>query len=308
VPSGGVRSVPLMGTVVTIEVPGPDEGADAIARRDAALDRAFDWCRLVEARCSRFDPNSELSRLSASVGVAVNVSDLVFRALEFACALAVESGGAFDPTVGAALAAAGFDRHYETGVPTASPVAAEGANYRDVILDPSAMTVTVQRPLQLDLGAVAKGLAVDLAARELQSMEDFAIDAGGDLYVAGEKAPNEGWTIGVRHPREPGAVIGSVRLSNRAICTSGNYERASPSGRHHLIDPATGQSADDVASVTVMARSAMVADGLATAAFVLGPVAGAELLARTGVDGLIVSPDLTLTFIGDMRDAFLSYT
>jgi thiamine biosynthesis lipoprotein len=307
VPAGVARTVPLMGTVVTIDVVGHDSSDDAIVERDAAVNRAFDWCRLVEAHCSRFDPDSEISRLSGTVGVAVPVSELVFRALEFACALAVETDGAFDPTVGGALVAAGFDRNYQTGKAVPPRAGAEHATHRDIVLDAAARAVTLARPLQLDLGAVAKGLAVDLAARELQALANFAIDAGGDVYLAGQPAEDRPWTVGIRHPREAGALIGQVTVTNRAVCTSGDYERTNQAGAHHLIDPARGTVAQGVASVTVMAASAMVADGLGTAAFVLGSVTGAALLDRMGVDGLIVTPDLSLITTNGMQDAFLSY-
>jgi thiamine biosynthesis lipoprotein len=302
----GVRAEPLLGTVVTIRVVGHDETPDEVVAREAAIDRAFGWCRTVHATCSRFEPESELSRLSKTVDQPVEVSELVFRALEFAVALAEETGGAFDPTVGAALAARGFDRHFLSGE-RIEAVADGGATYRDIELDPATKTVTLRRPMQLDLGAVAKGLAIDLAARELVAMENFAVDAGGDLYLGGLNPSGEPWTVGVRHPREEGALIGRVRVRDQAVCTSGDYERQGTDGSHHLLDPATGTSACALASVTVLAPTALVADGLSTAAFVLGWEAGAALLERAGVDGLLISPELAQTAVGEMSHAFLPY-
>ena len=181
----GVKTVPLMGTLVTIHVVGHDAGAAETAARDAAIARAFDWFRQVEACCSRFDPSSELSRVGATAGIATPVSELLFRAVEFACALAAETDGAFDPTVGGRMAALGFDRHYRTGERTTrSATADDPASYRDIEVDADRRTITVARPLQLDLGAVAKGLAIDLAARELAPFVDYAIDAGGDSPAA----------------------------------------------------------------------------------------------------------------------------
>jgi thiamine biosynthesis lipoprotein len=152
----------------------------------------------------------------------------------------------------------------------------------------------LRRPLILDLGAVAKGLAVDLAAQELAPFGNYAIDAGGDLFVRGLNPAGQPWQIGLRHPRRPDELLGVVRLADAAICTSGDYERQSPRQEdgHHLIDPRTGRSAADVASVTVVAPTAMAADALATAAFVLGPRRGLRLLTRQGVEGLIVTPAL----------------
>jgi thiamine biosynthesis lipoprotein len=305
----GVKTVPLMGTLVTIHVVGHDAGAAETAARDAAIARAFDWFRQVEACCSRFDPSSELSRVGATAGIATPVSELLFRAVEFACALAAETDGAFDPTVGGRMTALGFDRHYRSGERTTrSATADDPASYRDIEVDADRRTIRVARPLQLDLGAVAKGLAIDLAARELAPFVDYAIDAGGDLYLSGRNAQQEPWTVGIRHPREPGSLVGTIRTSDRAVCTSGDYERATVDGAsHHLLHPVTGSSAVEAASVTVVAPTAMVADGLGTAAFVLGPALGLALLERVGVDGLIVSADLAQAATAGMRDALLSH-
>jgi len=144
----------------------------------------------------------------------------------------------------------------------------------------------------LDLGAVAKGLAVDLAARELEPFHDFAIDAGGDLYLGGHNGDGNPWSVGIRHPRKPDEVFERVTVSDAAVCTSGDYEAKGIDGAHHILDPRADRSADMLASVTVIAPSAMVADGLATAAFVLGPIEGLALLQRQGVRGILLTPSL----------------
>jgi thiamine biosynthesis lipoprotein len=140
---------------------------------------------------------------------------------------------------------------------------------------------------------VAKGLAVDAAARELEPFRDFAIDAGGDLYLGGRNPDGLPWSVGIRHPRNDRELIDSLRVSDKAVCTSGDYERIMPGGQqHHILDPRTGVSPATVASVTVVAPTALAADALATAAFVLGPTDGLRLLQRHGVEGLIVTTSL----------------
>jgi len=279
-----------MGTLVTIHVVGNGNEAGA----DAAIDRAFGWFHEIEARCSRFSERSELMQLTAQTGVAAPASPIVYEAVQFALMVADISGGAFDPTVGRRMEARGFNREHRTGqvVRTAS-TPDEDVSYRDVLLDPDRRTITIRRPLTLDLGAVAKGLAIDTAARELDSFTDFAIDAGGDLYLGGSNEQGDPWRVGIRHPRNEHELIASLRVSNQAVCTSGDYERRTPGGdSHHILDPHTGASAQAAASVTVVAAGAMLADALATAAFVLGPEEGIQLLNRMGVEGLIVTPDL----------------
>ena len=277
-----------MGTVVTVQAlrSGPDASS--------SMNRAFGWFHEIESRCTRFDPSSELRQLTAQVGVAVPAGAILFEAVRFALLAAEASGGAFDPTIGRRMEARGFNRDYRSGERSQATCKVEdGVSFRDVRLDEERRTIALLRPLTLDLGAVAKGLAVDLAARELAPLRDFAIDAGGDLYLGGRNEHGEPWRVGVRHPRNQRELIASLRVSDRAVCTSGDYERrVEEGGEHHILDPRTGGSPRATASATVVAAGAMLADALATAAFVLGPEEGVALLERMGVDGLIVAPDL----------------
>jgi thiamine biosynthesis lipoprotein len=275
-----------MGTIVGIRV------LQAGAAVDAAIERAFGWFHEIEARCTRFSESSELMQLTARACVAVPASPVLFEAVRFALMIAEESGGAFDPTVGGSMQSRGFDRHHVTGETLRRH--SGPATYRDVVLDDERRTITLLRPLTLDLGAVAKGLAIDTAAQELAPFRDFAIDAGGDLYLGGTNERGEPWSVGIRHPRDEDAVVATVRASDQAVCTSGDYERemAGSASEHHIVDPRTGCSPPAVASVTVIGPGAMLADALATAAFVLGPAEGVAFLTRLGVEGLIVTPDL----------------
>ena len=289
------KSTALMGTIVTIRVVRNGEDPKEAIQCEEAVERAFEWFRQIEARCTRFEEGSEVMRLSSQVGVAVPVSTILFEAVQFALAVAEESGGAFDPTVGYAMESRGFDEEYRTrrrirtvlGPP--APV-----SYRDVRLDPARGTITLLRPLTLDLGAVAKGLAIDMAARELQPWENFSIDAGGDLYLGGRSPKGEPWSVGIRHPRCASEMIETLRVSDQAVCTSGDYERVSTAevGGHHILDPRTGASPHASVSVTVMAPNAILADAVATAAFVLGPSEGIQLFERLGLDGVIISSSL----------------
>jgi thiamine biosynthesis lipoprotein len=275
-----------MDTAVTIEV-----SSAATTGVETRVEKAFDWFREVERRCSRFDPESELRRLCAEQGSPVVVSPLLFRAVEFALSVADASGGAFDPTIGATQEARGFDRNYRTGDRLQTP-ADPLASYRDLNLDAISSTITLRRPLLLDLGAVAKGLAIDLAAIELAPLPGFALNAGGDIRVEGLSPENEPWRIGVRDPRQPQNLLCAVPLTTGAVCSSGGYERVSASGHgHHLLDPATGRSPEGLSGVTVVAPSAMVADALSTAAFVLGESAGKDFIESSGAEGVLVSRD-----------------
>lgn len=279
-----------MGTIVTIDVPAHAASLVAEEEREDLVDRAFGWFTEIERVCTRFDPESELMQLSRTPGVQVVVSPLLFQVVRFALAVAEESGGAFDPTVGHRMEAGGFNREHRTGRLVSTPVAAQnGASYRDLRIDDATGSIMLLRPLVLDVGAVAKGMATDVAARELAPLEHFVIDAGGDLYLAGRNADDAPWSVGIRHPEQDDRLLESVFVSDRAVCTSGNYERRDASGGlvPHILDPRTGDPASRLVSATVISPSAMLADALATAAFVLGPVDGLHLLETHGAQGVL---------------------
>jgi len=276
------RSTIAMATVITVCA----DTARPVDEVNAALDRALGWFATVEQACSRFDPDSELVRLCRQPGLAVPVSDLLFAAVGFALQVAEVTGGAFDPTVGGIQQQRGLSRNYITGHELAATTAP--ATWRDVRLDRRHQAITLLQPLLLDLGAVAKGLAIDLAAQELASLERFAVEAGGDLFAGGSARGAAPWVIGVQHPLTAG-LLGSVAVWNQAVCTSGGYERPVGEGEHHLLDPRTGHSPRGLLSVTTVAPTALVADALGTAVFVLGASTGLRLLQQQGVAGITMT-------------------
>jgi thiamine biosynthesis lipoprotein len=254
------------------------------------VQRALAWFETVERICTRFDPNSEVMQLLDHVGEPVAVSTLLFEAVAFALDLAEHTQGAFDPTVGAHMEQLGFNTNFRTGEVVRTPIDAHAGSYRDVVLDGNRRTILLRRPAVLDLNAVAKGLAIDLAARELGDYPSVCVEAGGDLYVRGHNLANQAWHVGIQHPRAEDLMVETLALSNAAICTSGDYER-----HGHIVDARSRKplphSNDDLASVTVVAPTAMAADGLSTAAMVLGRDRGLQLLEQQGVGGVLVAPD-----------------
>ncbi len=297
--ASSVRSTAMMGTVVSILVNRLADDACQQAACETAITEAWSWFAQVESVCSRFEPTSELCTLSRQVGRPVRVSELLFEVLHFALGVAERTGGAFDPTVGDTMITGGFARNFRSGqlVERAS-FSDVAASFRDVVTVPETRTVTLHRPLTLDLGAVAKGRAIDLAAKALGAFESFAIDAGGDVFAGGRNTNNAPWVVGIRHPRRPGDMIATVHVSNLAACTSGTYERG-----EHLVQARAGAARDALASATVIAPSAMVADALATAACVLGADEGLDLLLAEGVEGLLVRSDLTMVRTPGFPDA-----
>jgi FAD:protein FMN transferase len=296
-----VRSFLQLGTVIHLKI--ITKASDA--RVDDAIKQVIERIKQVETVCSRFEETSELRQTSHHVGKPIVVSDILFEPLQFALEIAEMTNGVFDPTVGRVLHRQGFRKHYLTGHPVSDDEAEPGeVSFRDVTLNSSERTVLLHKPLTLDLGAVAKGFAVDLAVHELQEFEGFVIDAGGDVYVGGTNEFGEDWRVGIRHPIKTNEILCTLRASNVAICTSGGYERKNPTnpGAHHLINPRNGESLREVLSSTVIAPYAMMADAFSTVSFLMGCQPGAKFLQDVGGSGLLVDESLNLHFAGNMEE------
>ncbi len=281
----------LMGTVVTIRVVG-ESGAQNL--RDG-IDRAIAAMRMVEQQCSRFDDESALRDLCRHIGVTTSVPTALFYALKVAVEVATMTDGVFDPAIGGRLQNLGFNRHYLTQNPTTTDYPLDpAASFRDIVLIDEGCQVRLEKPMLLDLGAVAKGLAIDLAACELAEHDGFAIDAGGDVYVAGVDSHKGKWHVGIENPADATTLLDRLVVTNAAVCTSGRYRRVSPvdASQHHLLDAKTGSSVRGLLSCTVVGPQALMADVTATAAYLLGPDRALAFIEEMGMAGLCVTDEL----------------
>lgn len=287
-----------MGTFIEIQV--VDANPEQLRQMEISVDRAFQIFAAVERVCSRFSADSELSKASRKVGVAVQISPVLFETLRFALEMSRLTNGAFDPTIGKTQENIGFNRHYLTGLTINTPIEAK-ATFRDIILDEAARTMQLLKPAVIDLGAVAKGFAIDMASNELRLFEGFIVNAGGDLYAGGLDESGSPWKIGIEHPDREGHMLGFVRLSNQALCTSGSYERISPNspGVHHLINARTKRQATQWSSCSIVAPYAMMADAFSTAAFLLEPQDAEELINKANLYGVMFTSDQQIRRIGD---------
>lgn len=261
--------------------------SDAAYARIAALDKAL----------SDYDPESELMRLCDRAGGGpVKVSDDLFRCLDRAVAMAERSGGAFDPTIGPVGRLWRRSRRSFRLPDTAAIERARGLlGYRNVVLDGSERTVRLRKPgIKLDLGGIAKGFACDeaMAALRASGIERALVAGAGDIRVSAPPPGKSGWRIGVAAPDgDPSNPSRFLSVRDAAVSTSGDAERyVEIDGKRysHIVDPHTGVGVILRASVTVVARDGATADSLATAAFVLGPEAGLQLVESLGASGLFV--------------------
>ncbi|HET6508223.1 MAG TPA: FAD:protein FMN transferase [Baekduia sp.] len=266
----------------------------------------------LERRWTRFDPRSDLSRLTDDPR-AVLPADPDVGALVRAGAWAGRtSGGLVDITLGAQIAQAGYDGHW-TGSPAPLPEALAAAPPRAAASpDPAARwsllgadrhAGTIRRPpgVALDSGGIGKGLAADLVAAQLVGLR-FFVDVGGDVAFGCGGAEAHG--VVVEHPLT-GAPAHRLAIASGGVATSGLHRRiwrtSDPPGfAHHLLDPATGRPAwTGVLAVTAVGRSALEAEVLAKTALLRGPRGARATLAGQG--GVIVAEDGAVAVVPALR-------
>jgi thiamine biosynthesis lipoprotein len=257
------------------------------------IDAAFEQLQLVNNLMSIYRPESEISLVNRDAYHSpVEVSESVFEVLRRSVEFSKKSNGGFDVTVGPFMDLWRSAEKQQV-TPTEQQLADAKAKvgYEKLILDEANKTVRFAvEGMRLDLGGIAKGYGIDLAVEAMQARGAVGgmVDVGGDIRCFG--AAPEGkpkWTVGLQDPAAAdeyvlgGSVLLVLELTDRAVTTSGNYRRfVTIAGKRysHIVNPATSTSAEELSSVTVIAKNATDADALATAVTVLGPEKGLALI------------------------------
>ncbi len=303
-----------MGTAYAVRTINPP--ASALSGLDQAI---RDRLERINASMSVYRPESEISRFNAlAMGESMPISEDFEYVLRVSAQIYDQTGGAFDPTVKPLLDLWGFGpgaanretRHPPSEEAVRHALASVGLHRVDA--STPGRLGKLHPDVQLDLGAVAKGFAVDALTELLvdRGIRDFLVDIGGDVRVSGRNSEGEPWRIGVNQPergQDWDEVLLVLRPGRGAVLTSGDYRQFFERDGHffsHILDPRTGRPLENgVASVTVLAENATLADALVTGLMVLGVEKGLEL-----VESL---PDMEALFlfrggeevVEDLRDA-----
>ena len=296
-----------MGSALTLTAWTSDETA-----AKSAFDDVFAEFARLEKLMSTWIADSDVSRINREAGVrAVPVSADVREVLSIARQMSEWTGGKFDVTFGALSGLWKFDHDQDNVIPDMADVRRRLPliDYRAIQVDDAAGTVFIPRKgMSIHLGGIGKGYAVDRAANILRGrgLDAFVVQSGGDIYVAGLK-DGKPWRLAIQDPRGPAnRTFAELDLSDGTFSTSGDYERAFlKDGRryHHILDPATGEPARGSRSVTIVSHRAVLADGLSTGVFILGPKAGMDLIERLpDVEGVVVSDRNEVLISSGLRD------
>ena len=283
---------PLMGTIWTIEV--VDRGRPAEARK--AIDRAYDELARIDKLMSEWKPESPISQVNAAAGkrpveVPAELRAIIERSKQYG----EKSGGIFDITWHGMSRIWHFDETFVPPTQAAVHAAKQNVDYRLIQIDGNKVFLP-NAAMSMGLGGIAKGYAIDRASAILAQagFKDTLVDGGGDVLVSGTREDGSPWRVGIQNPRgERGDMLGTVQASNRAVATSGDYERfriVNGVRYHHIIDPRTGFPANASISVTVIADTAERAVVLCKPVFILGPEKGLAFARAEHVDALIIDP------------------
>jgi len=264
----------LMGTVVETTARYPD-----VTYCKKALFYAYREMERVENLLSYQKTESEISRINDAAGTAPQpVSAETFAILQRAVKYADNLQGLFDITIGPVTSLWGFSSPEGGHLPGSEEIARhlQEVNYHDLVLNEGDTTAFLKnKGMMLDLGGIAKGYAIDRGSAKLKEygVINFILNAGGDMYVSGQKDEKTPWTVGVKDPRNGQELIARFNLKDEAVATSGDYERfiiINGKRYHHIIDPRTGYPASLTESATTFAATAEEADVLATYLFIIG--------------------------------------
>ena len=287
----------LMGTVINIKAVGLDPELAS-----ATINASFARMSAHESVLSRFLPGSQLSELNQT-GVTYDPNPALLAVLNKSQELSQLTDGAFDVTVNPLLAL----YQSQEMLPSEGDIqqALSLVDYRKLNISEN-LVIFEQSGMSITLDGVAKGYIVDEGIAELQShgFSNVMVEAGGDLMALGEKAPQTPWKIGLQAPRaEMGNLLKTLSVQNQALATSGDYMQAFSADfmSHHIIDPRSGYSSPELASVSVLAPNVMLADGLATSVMVMG-VAGLDLIEEiNGYEAVMITKNAEILTTSGLR-------
>ena len=282
-----------MGTLVEISVFEKDKDLAQLA-----IQNAFDEIQRMEKLMSTHIPTSEISKINQSAGLRpVSVSPEVLDVIRRALYWAEQTDGALDVSIGPVNELWDFDGDHPA-LPDKNTLAQEllKVDHRKIQIE-NQTVLLMEKGMRLHLGAIAKGFAVDRAIKILQdsNIQNALINAGGDLKTLGKRPDQTAWKIGLQHPRRPESILASFSLTEKAVATSGDYQKYFDHEGiryHHILNPKTGYPVTGVMSATVVAKTVMDADSLSTALFVMGAKKGLAFIdSLKDAEGLIMNQD-----------------
>ena len=279
----------MMGTIVQIKVYNKLQNIEQI------IEKAFAAMENVNKLASNYIDSSQISIINREAHkFFLEIDPSLFKIIEQSQQISDMTEGAYDITISPLLKLWNYNDP-NPQLPSEEEIkrASMFVNYKNVLLKKNKIKFTKQG-MRIDLGGIAKGYAVDKAMKVLlkHGIKDALIDAGGDFSAISGDLTKGKRKVWIKHPRQKDRLFGYFHIDNGSVATSGDYERfffVDSVRYHHIINPKTGYPANESISVTIKAYSAMMADALATAVFLIGPEKGINLINQfDDVEGIII--------------------
>lgn len=301
------RTETLMGTVVKVTIYDSND--------PKILDKAFDRVREIEKSVSINDSGTILDEVNAYSGLSpVVVDEDTFNIVEKGIKYSDLSNGLFDITIGPLV------KLWSIGLPEARVPSQEEIesvlgyiNYKDIELNESDNSIFLKKPnMIIDLGGIAKGYTADEVSKVLteNNVNSAIIDLGGNVYAHGTKVNGDNWNVGIQNPvSSRGDILGSIKVNNKSIVTSGTYERFIEKDGvkyHHILDPKTGYPySNDISGISIISDKSIDGDALSTSVFAMGVEKGLEFVeSLPDIDAIFITNDKKIYLSSGMKDLF----
>ena len=301
------RTETLMGTVVKVTIYDSND--------TKILDKAFDRVREIEKSVSINEEGTILDKVNESSGISpVIVDEDTFKIVEKGIKYSNLSNGLFDITIGplVKLWSIGFP---EARVPSKDEIDAVLGyiNYKDIELNENDNSIFLKNPnMLIDLGGIAKGYTADEISEVLteNNVHSAIIDLGGNVYTHGRKVNGEDWNVGIQNPiSERGDILGTIKVNNKSIVTSGTYERFIEKDGvkyHHILNPKTGYPYDNnISGISIISEKSIDGDALSTSVFAMGVEEGLVFVeSQPNIEAIFVTTDKNIYLSSGMKNIF----
>lgn len=296
-----------LGTTINLTVSGKN--------REIAIEKAVSRLMDIEEKMSLFKDSSEISKINKYAGISPQrVSSDTYFVIKSAYEFCSLSKGTFDITIGPLTKLWGINTNHAS-IPSKGEInnTLKLVNYKDIILLDKYMEVMLKNKGEIiDVGGIAKGYAADEIVKIFKEcgIKSAIIDLGGNIFVLGKKENKTLFNVGIQNPfKAQGLYTGILKLSDKSIVTSGNYERYfEHNGKrfHHIIDPKTGYPSESkIVSATIISDTSLIGDGLSTGVYILGVEDALKLIeSMEGVDAVLITDDKKIYRTSNIKSNF----
>lgn len=283
---------------------------------EEALSAVCEEAKQLEMKLSRFIPTSEISGINRSSGIQCeNISADTYELLSLATSFSKCCQGLFDVTIGPLVNL--WDYKNTIHIPNIDRIKSvlSLVNYNDLILNQKKKTAMLQKEGQsIDCGGIGKGFASD---KFIEVFNKFGVSSaftniGGNVATLGTKPDGSLWRVGIRHPRLENSLVGAILVADKAVVTSGDYQRyfIDSKGKryHHIMNPLTGYPCESgLISVTIVTDRGVVADALSTILLIAGMKKGWEILSNyPGTEAILIDTNLHIYITKGLKEQFQS--